>query len=149
MRAVVQRVKEASVAIDRLEKCSIKTGLLVFLGIGADDDEKDIEYICSKVTGLRVFEDEEDKMNLSVSAVNGSILLVSQFTLHGDCRKGKRPSFSEAMDPATAKILYDKTVERMKKEEIPVETGEFQAMMEIALINDGPVTILLDSKRLF
>ncbi len=149
MRAVVQRVKEASVSIEGAERCRIGSGLLVFLGIGAGDDEKDIEYICSKVAGLRIFEDAEGKMNLPVSAVNGSILLVSQFTLHGDCRKGKRPSFSEAMAPAEALKLYDKAVERMRMENIPVETGEFQAMMAVSLINDGPVTILLDSKRLF
>jgi D-aminoacyl-tRNA deacylase len=149
MRAVVQRVKEASVTIDGVVKGKIKSGLLVFLGIGAGDNEADIEYICSKVLGLRIFEDEEGKMNLPVSNVHGSILLVSQFTLHGDCRKGKRPNFSEAMEPGAAYVLYEKTIERMKNGDVPVETGEFQAMMAVALVNDGPVTILLDSKRSF
>lgn len=149
MRAVVQRVKEASVSVDGEVKGEIKSGLLVFLGIGKGDSEADITYICSKVLGLRIFDDEEGKMNLPVSDIQGGILLVSQFTLHGDCRKGKRPNFSEAMEPKAAKVLYDKTITQMKSGDVPVETGEFQAMMEISLINDGPVTILLDSKRLF
>ncbi|MDP2892066.1 MAG: D-aminoacyl-tRNA deacylase [Bacillota bacterium] len=149
MRAVVQRVKKAAVKIEGKTVGEIGRGMLVFLGIGADDDDRDIQYICSKVQGLRIFEDGEGKMNLSIKEAGGGVLLVSQFTLHGDCRKGRRPSFSAAMAPDRAKDLYYKTVGLMKEAGLYVETGEFQAMMDVELINDGPVTILLDSKRHF
>lgn len=148
MRAVVQRVKKASVTVgDRLTG-SIEKGLLVFLGIEDTDTEKDCAYIVDKVLGLRIFEDEDEKMNLSVLDVGGSVLMVSQFTLYGDARKGKRPSFIKAARPEQAIPLYEKTI-AMLRESVHVETGEFQAMMDVSLVNDGPVTILLESKRLF
>ena len=148
MRAVIQRVKKASVTVgDRLTG-SIDKGLLVFLGIGDTDTEKDCTYIVDKILGLRIFEDEDGKMNLSVQDVGGSVLLVSQFTLYGDARKGKRPSFIKAARPEQAIPLYEKTI-AMVGESVHVEMGEFQAMMDVSLVNDGPVTILLESKRLF
>lgn len=148
MRAVVQRVKKASVTVGERLTGSIEKGLLVFLGIEDTDTEKDCTYIVDKVLGLRIFEDEDEKMNLSVQDVGGSVLMVSQFTLYGDARKGKRPSFIKAARPEQAIPLYEKTIE-MLRESVHVETGEFQAMMDVSLVNDGPVTILLESKRLF
>lgn len=148
MRAVVQRVKEASVTVDERTIGSIQQGLLVFLGIETEDTREDLAYICDKITGLRIFEDENEKMNRSVADVGGSVLLVSQFTLYGDARKGKRPSFIKAARPEQAIPLYEEAIARLS-EQVPVQTGEFQANMDVALINDGPVTILLDSKRLF
>ncbi len=148
MRAVVQRVKKASVTVDGRETGAIEKGLLVFVGVEDVDTEADAVYIADKVVGLRVFEDEEGKMNKSVEDVGGSVLLVSQFTLHGDVRKGKRPSFTKSARPETAIPLYEKTIELVKNH-VPVATGEFQAMMDVSLVNDGPVTILLESKKLF
>jgi len=148
MRAVVQRVSEASVKIDGEVKGSIGRGYMVLLGIEDIDEDADLEYICDKITGLRVFEDEQGKMNLSIEDVSGSILLISQFTLYGDARKGRRPSFIKAARPEKAIPLYERAIERLSKS-IPVETGEFGADMKVALVNDGPVTILLDSKRTF
>jgi D-tyrosyl-tRNA(Tyr) deacylase len=149
MRAVVQRVKQASVKVEGKTIGSIQLGLLVFLGVEKDDGEDDLAYIVDKVTGLRVFEDEEGKMNLSVRDVGGAILAVSQFTLYGDCRKGRRPSFTQAAALDTAKHYYDLFVERIDELGIPIATGVFQARMEVYLLNDGPVTILLDSKKAF
>ena len=148
MRAVVQRVKHASVTVEKRVIGSIEKGLLVFLGIEDTDSESDCTYIADKVLGLRIFEDEEGKMNLSVQDVKGSVLLVSQFTLYGDARKGRRPSFIKAARPEQAIPLYEKTIALMGAA-VPVETGEFQADMDVMLVNDGPVTILLESKRLF
>ena len=148
MRAVVQRVKEASVTVDERTIGSMQQGLLVFLGIETEDTREDLTYICDKITGLRIFEDEDEKMNRSVVDVGGSVLLVSQFTLYGDARKGKRPSFIKAARPEQAIPLYEEAIARLS-ERVPVQTGEFQANMAVSLINDGPVTILLDSKRLF
>lgn len=148
MRAVVQRVSEASVKIDGEVKGSIGRGYMVLLGIEDIDEDADLEYICDKITGLRVFEDEQGKMNLSIEDVSGSILLISQFTLYGDARKGRRPSFIKAARPEKAIPLYERAIERLSKS-IHVETGEFGADMKVALVNDGPVTILLDSKRTF
>lgn len=149
MRAVVQRVKYASVEVDGKRVGSIEKGLLVFLGVERDDGQEDLEYIVDKVAGLRVFEDESGKMNLSVRDVGGAVLAVSQFTLYGDCRKGRRPSFTQAAPPDMAKRYYDLFVEKIGKLNIPIATGIFQAKMEVSLLNDGPVTILLDSKRTF
>ena len=148
MRAVVQRVKRASVEVEGRVTGSIGHGLLVFLGIEEPDTAEDVKYICDKVTNLRIFEDEEGKMNRSVLDAGGSVLLVSQFTLYGDARHGRRPSFSKAARPETAVPLYEQAIAALR-EQLTVETGEFQAMMAVSLINDGPVTILLDSKRMF
>ncbi|MCX7945048.1 MAG: D-aminoacyl-tRNA deacylase [Deltaproteobacteria bacterium] len=149
MRAVVQRVISASCMIEEGIVGAINRGLLVFLGIGRDDDESDILYIVDKVTNLRIFEDDKHKMNLSVKDIKGEILIVSQFTLFGDVRKGRRPSFDSAMPPIDAERLYTKAIQMFKDTGIKTETGRFREMMRISLVNDGPVTILLDSKRLF
>lgn len=149
MRAVIQRVLSASCEVDGIITGSIDKGLLVFLGIGKEDTESDIEYIIDKTVNLRIFEDDKNKMNLSVKDVGGSILLISQFTLFGDVRKGRRPSFDTAMPPDEAEKLYQKAVEMFRNTGLRIETGRFREMMKISLVNDGPVTILLDSKRLF
>ncbi len=148
MRAVVQRVRRANVKVEERVTGSIEKGLLVFLGIEDADTAEDVKYICDKVVNLRIFEDEAGKMNRSLAEEGGSVLLVSQFTLYGDARHGRRPSFSNAARPEKAIPLYEDAI-RVLKESVPVETGEFQAMMEVSLLNDGPVTILLESKRLF
>ena len=149
MRAVVQKVSEASVTVDGEVIGRIGKGLLVFAGIVKNDHEKNGEYIASKLAGLRIFEDNEGKMNLSVKDVGGEVLLVSQFTLAGDARKGRRPSFEMAMRPEEASLLFEKLLEMVENEGLKVATGQFQAHMEVNLINDGPVTILLDSKKEF
>jgi len=149
MRAVVQRVKSAKVEVDAEVTGEIDSGLLVFLGIGKEDDQDDINYLLKKIINLRIFEDKEEKLNLSALDLNKELLLVSQFTLFGDCRQGRRPSFFEAAPPAEAEKLYDYFVEQAKKSELKIETGTFQAMMDVKLVNDGPVTILLDSKKKF
>lgn len=148
MRAVVQRVKSASVAVNGETVGRIEKGLLVLLGIEPADGDADIEYIVKKCTQLRIFEDAEGKMNRSVLDEGGALLLVSQFTLFGDVRKGNRPSFSTAAGPDIAIPLYEKTI-RAFREKLPTETGIFGADMQVQLVNDGPVTILLDSKKLF
>ena len=148
MRAVVQRVLNASVAIGGTVKGEIGKGYLVLLGIEENDTEKDLDYIAENLLGLRVFEDEAGKMNRSVLDAVGSILLVSQFTLYGDARKGRRPSFIRAAKPEKAIPLYEAMIARLRAA-LPVETGEFGADMQVSLINDGPVTILLDSERTF
>jgi D-aminoacyl-tRNA deacylase len=147
MRAVIQRVTSAEVTVDGRSTGKIGKGLLVFVGVGKGDGEADISYLSSKIPDLRIFEDHSGKFNLSLRDVGGEMLIVSQFTLFGDCRKGRRPSFSDAEDPLAAKVFYEQLVERMKREGIPVRTGEFQANMEVHLVNDGPVTLLLDSKQ--
>ena len=149
MRAVVQRVKKASVNADNIIIGSIERGLLVYLGVGKLDDFSDINYLVNKVIGLRIFEDNSDKMNLSVLDIDGQVLVVPQFTLYGDMRKGKRPSFSDSADPVIGNEYYNIFVEKIKERGIEVQTGEFGAHMEVEYINDGPVTILLDSKKLF
>jgi D-tyrosyl-tRNA(Tyr) deacylase len=149
MRAVVQRVTEARVEVNEHLVCRIETGLLVYLGVHKTDEVADIEYMCDKIVGLRVFEDSIGKMNLSIREVGGSLLLVSQFTLYGDCRKGKRPSFADAAPPEKAKQLYDTLTEKCREQGIVVETGVFREMMKIYSTNDGPVTLLLDSRRIF
>jgi D-tyrosyl-tRNA(Tyr) deacylase len=149
MRAVVQRVKEARVDVDGQEVGRIGKGLAVLIGIAKDDGEGDVEYLVDKISGLRIFEDEEGKMNLSVIDVKGEILVVSQFTLYGDCRKGRRPSFDQAARPEVAENLYNLFVERIRERGMRVEVGRFRALMDVHLINWGPVTILLDSRKLF
>lgn len=148
MRAVVQRTLGASVEVAGETVGEIKRGLVVFLGIEEGDAEADLQYICDKVTGLRVFDDENEIPNLSVCDIGGSVLLVSQFTLCADARKGKRPSYIKAARPEQAIPLYEKAIARISQS-VPVATGVFQANMQVRLINDGPHTILLDSKKLF
>lgn len=149
MRAVVQRVKEARVEVKGEVVGSISRGLLVFLGIGKEDSEEDLSYMVDKIAHLRIFEDEEGKLNRSLMDVKGEILVVSQFTLFGDCRKGRRPSFADAAPPERAELLYEELVSRLKSSGLTVATGKFREMMDVYLINDGPVTMLLDSKKCF
>lgn len=149
MRAVVQRISYGNVKVDRKTVGEIDKGLLVFLGIGKDDDERDIEYLVNKILGLRIFEDENEKMNLSLPDIEGDILIVSQFTLYGDVRKGKRPNFTESAPPEMAEKMYNQFVSRFREYDIKVEEGIFGAYMDVSLVNDGPVTILLDSKKTF
>ena len=148
MRAVVQRVKKGSVEIEKKETGKIEEGLVVLLGVGQKDIEKDAEYLAEKIVNLRIFEDKEGKMNLSVKDINGQILVISQFTLYGNCRKGRRPSFISAALPDKAVKLYDYFVKYIKNYGLKVETGKFQAMMLVKIFNNGPVTILLDSEKL-
>ena len=147
MRAVIQRVKSAQVCVDGRVSGKIGKGFLVLLGVGKGDGESDLFFLTSKIPELRIFEDNSGKFNLSLREVGGEILVVSQFTLFGDCRKGRRPSFTEAEEPSTAKHLYEQFVLKLKEQGIRVQTGEFQAKMEVHLINDGPVTLLLDSRQ--
>lgn len=149
MRAVVQRVSRAKVTVGEEITGEIGLGLLVLFGVGHDDTEADATYLAEKIAGLRVFEDEVGKMNRSVQDAGGSVLAVSQFTLYGDVRKGKRPSFDAAAPPDKARQLYEFFVERVRALGLPCETGRFQAMMRVELVNEGPVTILLDSGKAF
>jgi D-tyrosyl-tRNA(Tyr) deacylase len=149
MRAVIQRVKEARVEVEGEVIGRIEGGILLLLGVGKDDSEGDVEYLTEKVLGLRIFEDTDGKMNLSIVDVKGEILIISQFTLYGDCRKGRRPSFDKAAPPDLAENLYGLFVQKVKEKGIKVETGRFRALMNVHLINSGPVTILLDSKKAF
>lgn len=149
MRAVIQRVKRAKVTVAGEVTGEIGTGLLVLLGVGRGDDEAAADYLASKTVGLRVFEDGEGKMNLSVQEAGGVVLVVSQFTLYGDVRKGKRPSFDDAARPEMARTLYEYFVGRIRAAGVRCETGRFQEMMDVELVNDGPVTILMDSGKGF
>jgi D-tyrosyl-tRNA(Tyr) deacylase len=149
MRAVVQRVSRALVTVDGEITGQIGRGLLVLLGVGRDDTENDAIYLAEKIVGLRVFEDDQGKMNRSVQDVGGSILAVSQFTLYGDVRRGKRPSFVAAAPPEQARQPYEFFVERIRAAGLRCETGRFQAMMKVEVVNEGPVTILLDSRKGF
>lgn len=149
MRAVVQRVSSASVKTEGMITGSIGKGLLVLLGVEEKDTYEDIKYMAEKVCGLRIFEDQDEKMNLSLMDVEGELLVVSQFTLYGDCRKGKRPSFIMAARPQYAQEMYEKFIAECGNYVGRVETGKFQADMKVDLINDGPVTILIDSKKNF
>lgn len=149
MRAVVQRVTCSNVKVDGKVAGEIGKGLMVLLGISKGDTEEDITYLKEKLVNLRIFEDDDEKMNLSLKDVNGELLIISQFTLYGDCRKGRRPNFMEALSGEEANKLYEMFVEECRKEIPKVETGIFGAMMEVALVNDGPVTLLLDSKKSF
>ncbi len=147
MRAVVQRVTSAEVLVDGRITGKIGKGLLVFVGVAKGDGESDLSFLASKIPDLRIFEDDSEKFNLSLKEIGGEILVVSQFTLYGDCRKGRRPSFTEAEEPALARELYERFVLKLKEQNLPVQTGEFQAKMEVRLINDGPVTLILESRR--
>ena len=149
MRAVVQRVSYAQVKVEGELISRIGRGLVVLVGVGVGDTEEDVEYLAAKLSGLRVFEDSNGKMNLSLEEVNGQMLLVSQFTLYGDCRKGRRPSFDQSAGAETAQRLYNLLVESLRRKGIVVAEGKFQEKMLIELANDGPVTLLLDSKRHF
>lgn len=150
MRAVVQRVEEASVSVSNRIVAQVGNGLLVFLGISKNDQELDISWMADKIVNLRIFQDKQNKMNKSLLDVKGELLVVSQFTLYGDCRKGRRPSFTDSATPEKAKILYDNFLSYLKENyRINVQQGEFQAHMKVNLINDGPVTLLLDSQKLF
>ena len=145
MKLVIQRVSEAYVRVDDSSVGSIRTGLVVFLGISKLDIEEDADYLFDKLIGLRVFPDDDGKMNRSVQEAGGSLLIISQFTLYGDCRRGRRPSFDQAAPPERAMVLYNYFVEAARRGPLAVETGVFQATMRVHLVNEGPVTILIDS----
>lgn len=149
VRAVVQRVSRAKVTVNGCIVGEIGLGLLVLLGVGRDDSESDVNYTAEKIAGLRIFEDADGKMNRSVVEVGGSVLAVSQFTLYGDVRRGKRPSFDDAAPPEIARRLYELFVERIRAAGLRCETGRFQEMMQVELVNEGPVTVLLDSRKAF
>lgn len=149
MRAVIQRVSHAEVQVDNILTGTINHGLLVLLGVHGDDTDKDVRWLADKVINLRIFDDAAGIMNLSLLETDGSLLVVSQFTLFGDCRKGRRPSWSQAAPPETAQTIYLNFVEAVRKHGINTETGKFQADMEVKLTNDGPVTLLLDSHKKF
>jgi len=150
LRAIVQRVSEASVSVKENESLKeinkIRKGLVVLLGVGKEDGENDAEYLAEKISNLRIFPDENDRMNLSILDVGGEILVISQFTLYGDCRKGRRPDFTSAAPPEIVESLYEKFMEKVKAKGVKIKSGEFQARMLVDIRNDGPVTILLESK---
>ncbi|SCY41105.1 D-aminoacyl-tRNA deacylase [Desulfoluna spongiiphila] len=146
MRAVVQRVSEGSVRVEGDVTGAIETGLMVLLGVGRGDTDKEARYLADKISGLRIFEDEAGKMNRSLEDVGGAMLVVSQFTLYGDCSKGRRPSFIDAAPPQEADELYTAFIEAVRFKGIPVETGRFQTHMQVSLTNDGPVTLIVESK---
>ena len=147
MKAVIQRVKESSVAVDGKTISRIGPGLLVLLGVAKTDGEADAVFLAEKTVNLRIFEDENNKMNKSLKDKGREMLVVSQFTLLGDCRKGRRPSFVNAAEPKTAETLYEHFVQTVKAMDIKVETGQFRAMMDVSLVNDGPVTLILESRN--
>lgn len=147
MRAVVQRVREAQVEVDGRTAGDIGGGLLILLGVAKSDTREDAEYMADKLAGLRIFSDETGKMNLDVTQAGGSLLVVSQFTLYGDVRRGRRPGFERAAEPQQARVLYEYFVERIRARGVPVQTGVFQASMFVHLVNDGPVTIIVDSEK--
>lgn len=149
MRAVVQRVKSARVEVEGRITGAIDRGLLIFLGVGEEDTREDCDYLAHKIANLRIFSDERDLMNLSLSDTGGAVLVVSQFTLWGDCRKGRRPSFTRAAKPERARSLYESFIEAFSTKGFRVESGAFQEMMDVHLVNDGPVTLLLDSSKSF
>ena len=149
MRAVVQRVRRASVTVEGRTVGAIGQGLLVLLGVGREDTGRDADYVAAKIRDLRLFADADGRMNRSVAEVGGAVLVVSQFTLFGDCRRGRRPSYSGAAAPDRALELYEALLARLRLDGLPVQAGEFQAMMDVELVNDGPVTVLLDSGRAF
>lgn len=146
MKTVVQRVSRGKVVVEGREVGSIGEGFVVLLGVSGDDGPGDVEYLAEKVVNLRVFEDDNGKMNLSLRDVEGELLVISQFTLYGDCRKGRRPSFTKAASPEKAEALYDEFVTVCRQKGVRVETGQFQAHMQVELVNDGPVTLIIESK---
>lgn len=146
MRVVVQRSKAASVTVENETVGAIERGLVVLVGVTHDDTEKDAAFLADKIVNLRIFEDEDDKMNLSLLDIGGEVLSVSQFTLYGDCRKGRRPNFMNAAKPDIAESLYEKFNELVREKDVKVATGKFGAMMDVQLVNDGPVTLIIDSK---
>jgi D-tyrosyl-tRNA(Tyr) deacylase len=147
MRAVVQRVKSAGVSVDNKEISRIGPGLLVFLGVSVSDEKTDADFLAEKIANLRIFEDDNGRMNRSVLDASGEMLVVSQFTLYGDCRKGRRPSFVQAAPPETAEDLYEYFTGQIREKGVPARTGQFRAMMDVSLINDGPVTLILESRQ--
>lgn len=149
MRAVLQRVTSARVVVDDKIVGEIKSGLVILLGIAHDDTERDVKYLVEKIVTLRIFDDADGRMNLSIREMGGALLVVSQFTLYGDVRRGRRPSWSEAAPPEVAEPLYESFVTEARRNVAQIETGSFRAMMQVELVNDGPVTILLDSRKLF
>ncbi len=149
MRAVVQRVTECRVVVNKDTVGFIDNGLLVYIGVEIDDNDQDVQYITDKIVNLRIFTDENNKMNLSVKDIDAGILVISQFTLFGDVRRGRRPSYSKAANPAYAEKYYRKVLENLNKTDIKIESGRFREIMEVTYTNMGPVTILLDSKKLF
>ncbi len=149
MRAVVQRVSEAGVTVAGRKVAAIGPGLMVLLGVSREDGEPEVRFIAGKIAGLRIFDDEEGRLNRSVLDCGGAVLLVSQFTLYGDCRKGRRPSFTRAAAPEEAERLYELVAEELRRRGLSVQTGLFGEAMSVALVNDGPVTLLLDSERTF
>jgi D-tyrosyl-tRNA(Tyr) deacylase len=148
VRAVVQRVHSAQVVVADEVVGAIGPGLLVFVGVGANDTDADLEYVASKVESLRIFEDDDGRMNRSIADTGGALLIVSQFTLYGDVRKGRRPSFTASMAPAEAEVMFERLLARLRKNTANVQTGRFGADMDVSLVNHGPVTIILDSTRI-
>lgn len=149
MRAVIQRVSRASVKVDGIIQGEISQGILVLLGIRGGDTKTDLQWLAEKIVHLRIFEDQQGKMNRSLADIGGEMLIISQFTLYGDCRKGRRPGFSSAAPPEIAEPLYQQFIEEVRDRQVRVATGIFQATMEVELVNDGPVTLLLDSEKQF
>ncbi len=149
MRAVIQRVKRASVDVNGITTGSISKGIVIFLGIHRHDEAKEIGWMAEKILNLRIFPDPDGKMNISLADINAEMLIVSQFTLYGDCRKGRRPGYSEAAPPEIAEPIYNRFVDEVRNKGINAATGKFQAMMDVTLVNDGPVTLLLDSEKNF
>ena len=148
MKAIVQRVSRASVTVDDKKIAWIDSGMLILLGVKKEDSEKESALLAKKTANLRIFGDHEGKMNLSLKDINGQVIVVSQFTLYGNCKKGRRPSFINAALPEKADLLYQHYVQCLQNENVPVQTGQFQAMMQVEIINDGPVTIILDSDEM-
>lgn len=149
MRAVIQRVSQASVLINNNTTGRIGHGLVVLLGIRTDDTSRDLKWLADKIVHLRIFDDDDGKMNISLADIGGEMLIISQFTLYGDCRKGRRPGYSNSAPPEIAELLYQQFIEEVKSHRITVATGTFRATMKVELVNDGPVTLLLDSEKTF
>lgn len=149
LRAVIQRVSSSRVSVENEPLAEIKQGLVVLLGVSQDDQEKDVNYIVEKIANIRAFDDGSGKLNLSVKDLNGEVLIISQFTLFGDCRKGRRPSFTKAAEPARALELYKSVIKKLQDIGLSVKEGQFQARMSLEIMNDGPVTLLLDSLKHF